>query len=136
MGLLGTTKRRKIKHLGELGLTDPLAVTPAAEPDVETRPDEDDLLHLRRSFAPKPGLYGWLSRVMRYRHEVRVDLDERGTMFWRLMDGRRNLDTIAAAMSKRCDLDRSKAREAVIVFVKMLMTRRLVYLKVPTSPKE
>jgi len=133
MRLLGSPKRRKIKHLGQLGLTDPLAVTPSAEADVEARVDNKDLLQLRRRFATRGGLYGWLSRKLGYRHEVRVNLDEVGTRFWQLVDGRRSLDQIAATLGGEFDLERSKAREAVILFTKMLMTRRLVYLKVQTA---
>jgi len=132
MPLLGRRKRRKIKHLGQLGLSDPLAVTPEAEPDAEARIDEKNLLQVRRRFPARGGLYGWISRKLRYRHEVRINLDERGTRFWQLMDGRRNLDAIAVALGKEFDLERSKAREAVILFTKMLMTRHLVYLRVPT----
>jgi hypothetical protein len=136
MPLLGARKRRKIKHLGQLGLSDPLAVTPEAEQGVDARIDEQNLLQLRRRFTTRGGIYGWISRKLRYRHEVRINLDERGTRFWQLMDGRRSLDAIAAALGREFDLEQSKAREAAILFTKMLMTRHLVYLRVPTVQDE
>lgn len=133
MGLLRAEKKRKISHLGELGISDPLRVAPAAESDVEARSDEKNLLQLRRRFQPTGRLYGWVARRLKYRHDVRVNLDERGTFFWRQMDGNRTLGRIAGALAARFELQAGEAREAVVLFTKMLMTRRLIYLVVPKT---
>ncbi|NLF29559.1 MAG: PqqD family protein [Planctomycetes bacterium] len=136
MGLL-TGRRRKIRHLGQVGLDNPLDVVPQAEPDVEARPDSRDCLHLRRRFEPTGRLYRHVARLLRHRHEVRIALDERGTLFWRLMDGRRTLRMIAAAMAAALDgADEDEARRAVILFARLLMARHLVYLKVPMPAED
>ncbi len=135
MGLL-SGKRRKIKHLGQVGIGNPLDVVPAAEPDVEARADSADRLHLRRRFQPTGRIYRRVARLLRYRHEVRVTLDEQGTLFWRLMDGRRTLRSIAADMAATLDGAEDEARRAVILFVKLLMARHLIYLKVPMPAEE
>ncbi|MFW6153628.1 MAG: PqqD family protein [Planctomycetota bacterium] len=136
MGLL-SGKRRKIKHLGQVGVDNPLDVVPDTEPNVEARSDSTDCLHLRRRFEPRGRLYRRVARLLRHRHEVRVVLDEQGTLFWRLMDGRRTLRTIAAEMAVAMDdADEDETRRAVILFAKLLMARHLVYLKIPTPAKK
>ena len=118
-------------------MDNPLDVVPDTEPGVEARPDSTDCLHLRRRFEPTGRLYPRVARLLRHRHEVRVALDEQGTLFWRLMDGRRTLRAIAAEMASTLDgADEEQARQAVITFVKLLMARHLVYLKVPMPAEE
>ena len=125
-------KKRKIKHLGEVGIHNPLEVIPVVEADTEARRDERGLLQIRRAMQPKRGLYEWVSRKFRFRHDIRINLDEVGSFFWEQIDGRRTLDDVTGAIRKQFDLKLDESRKAVIMFTKVLLLRHLVYLKVPS----
>ena len=126
------SRRKRVRNLSDLGVGDPLSVVPAAEANVEARQDDCQRVQLRRMIEPKPGLYRRVARLLRYRHDVRVNLDEGGSCFWRQIDGRRDLGSIAVAVGKHLGVDDDEARKAVMAFTRALMIRRLIYLKLPS----
>lgn len=130
---MGRRKPKKVKSLADLGVDDPLAVVPEIEPGVEAKRDNKQLLQVRRKMEPKPGLYGWFSRVLKYRHEIRVNLDEAGTFFWGLLDGRRTIGRIADAMAERFGTEQAEARKSAVLFAKALMNRRLIHLRIDAN---
>ncbi len=113
-----------------MGLSDPFDAIPSLLPGVESITDAKGRLQLRRVMPPKPGIYARVSRLLRFEHVVRVDLDEQGSFFWTQIDGRSDLRGIADAMSRHFQLDRRDCREAVIRFSRSLMLRKLVYFVV------
>ncbi len=65
------------------------------------------------------------------KRDMRVNLDKHGSFFWRLIDGQRTLHEIERVLREHESLQRRESREAVVLFVKMLMNRRLIWLKTP-----
>jgi len=107
-----------------------LLAVPETEPATEAKPDNTGLIHLRRRVpAPK-----WFPRWLPAGHWVRVALDQRGTWFWKQIDGRRSLLTLAERMAREFDLNPEESRAAVVSFTKMLMLRHLVVLRT-NSPR-
>ena len=127
------TRKKKVENLADLGLRNPLMVVPAIEEGVEVRRDDANLLQLRKQLAPKPGIYTWVSKVLKYKHDVHINLDEQGTFYWDQIDGQKTLDSVAKALVKRFSIDLDNARKSVIAFTKSLMLRQLVYLIVPSK---
>ena len=62
-------------------------------------------------------------------------LDQRGTWFWKQIDGRRSLLTLAGRMAREFDLSPEESRAAVVVFTKMLMLRHLIVLRTDSPRK-
>jgi len=103
---------------------------PEAAPGVEAAEDSSARLQLRLKLRHRPGLTGIVARALHFRPAVRVNLDERGTLFWQLIDGRRTLRDIEKTVRERWQVDEKESRQAVVLFTKMLMTRHLMNLRV------
>lgn len=112
---------------------DPLEAVPCVEPGVETRTDSAGI-QIRRPLPPKPGIYSLVSRLLKYEHCIRVNLDEQGTFFWEQIDSERSLEQIAERIGRKYGLNLEKSRKTAILFVKSLVEKRLIYLK--AEPKE
>ena len=112
-------------------LDNALLAVPETEPATETKPDETGLIHLRRRVpAPK-----WFPSWLPGGHWARVALDQRGTWFWKQIDGRRSLLTLAGHMAREFNLSPEESRAAVVVFTKMLMLRHLIVLRTDSPRK-
>ena len=128
-----TKKKKKVESLADLGLDNPLMVVPVIEAGVEANRDDEDRIQLHRLMAPKPGIYAWVSKILKYKHEIHINLDEQGTFYWDQIDGQKTLDGVAWALVKKFSIDIDNARKSVIAFTKSLMLRQLVYLIVPSK---
>ena len=127
-------RQRKDRALGVArGAWQPLDAVPLPAEGVSARLDDQSLVQLNKRGTPRPGLYRLAARLFRYRYNVRVNLDERGSYFWQLMDGRRSLQQIADGLARKCSLDAEQSREAVMLFTEALMLRRLICLQTPES---
>lgn len=115
---------------------DPFAATPVVAPDVEVRKDNCELVQLRRPVPPKTPLGSALNRWFNYQRTIRINLDERGTDFWDLIDGTRDLHAIERKLRSRYGLKSDESKYATIEFTKTLMTRGLICLQVPGSHEE
>jgi hypothetical protein len=60
-------------------------------------------------------------------------LDKNGAAFWDLVDGRANLTKIAARLAETLQIEMSAAQDSVVLFTKMLMTRRFLALQIPNA---
>ena len=129
MGWLRRGKRDRPKAAGPPP-ADPLSAVPGVAPDVEWRPDAAELIQVRRRWRPQRGLAGLVARTFRLESVCRVNLDERGSFFWRQIDGRRDLRHIASRLAEQFDLTEGQAGDATVRFVKQLMTRCLIVLEV------
>jgi hypothetical protein len=128
MGWLRRGKKDRPKFTGQPA--DPLSAVPMFSPDVEWRADGADLVQVRRRWRPRRGVAGVLARTFKLDSLCRVNLDERGSFFWRQIDGQSDLGRIARRLAEQFDLGESEAREAAVAFVKQLMTRCLIVLEV------
>lgn len=108
---------------------DPLDAVPLLSPGVQAKADQRGGLQLYLEQAPRAGLEGWVSRVLRLRRPVRVNLDAHGAAYWRLVDGERDLHAITRRLASELSLSPEIARQAVIVFTRDLMLRGLLHLR-------
>ena len=92
--------------------------------------DSRECLQLKLDLPSPAGVPGVLARALHFRSSVRVNLDERGTLFWQLIDGRRALGDIEEIVRERWQMDEKESRRATVLFTKMLMARRLLNLRV------
>lgn len=128
-------RKRKPDVPPGLEVKDPLAVVPVVADGVESRVDNHNLIQIRKEFAPCTRVQRFCTKVLRMRRVFRLNLDEMGTCFWRQIDGRRNVEQIAAALSKEYDLEEKKAVAAVIAFTRSLMLRHIINLEVPPDAR-
>lgn len=115
---------------GPLPTGHPLLAVPMVADGVEWKPDSTSCAQIRKTVVPTQGLRGWMARLLRQKYYARVDLDAKGTLFWRQVDGKRNLAQIAARLQGELGLTKEAAEECVILFVKDLMKHGLICLRV------
>jgi len=123
--------RRRNVPLTAAAARDPLAAVPLAADgvSVESATPEGALV-LARRLTPRSRLHARLARLLRHNLTVRLSLDERGGFFWRQMDGKRSLRRIAEALQPQFALSRDAARQATVLFVKELMKRGFLNLRI------
>lgn len=111
---------------------DPLAAVPLKAPNVVEFSDAQGLITLERR-VPVPPRYGrLLGRLLGRERKAQTALDENGTSFWQLIDGKRSLDDIANDFRIRLNIPEPEARKVVVLFTKDLMKRDLIQLKIKT----
>ncbi|MFM8715741.1 MAG: PqqD family protein [Spartobacteria bacterium] len=111
----------------------PLHAIPVRLPDTEARTDSQGQLHLRRPIAVRGPLDAWFRRILRLDTHVHLQLDKNGAAFWALVDGRDNLTKIATRLAESLQMEISAAQDAVVLFTKMLMTRRFLAIQIPNA---
>ncbi len=122
------TRGARYAHLVD---QDPLNAVPRVPDGVEHRADDDGCLQLRYVPPPETRVQKFFANTLKLpRTAVRLNLDQRGSFFWQLIDGERDLHTIAKRLRRKFNLTAEKAEEATILFIKDLMLRGLVYLEV------
>lgn len=104
----------------------PLEAIPIRSGKVEQRRSDRGEIHLLGTF-PHTGLFGRL--MPKSERTVQVALDDKGSFFWSLLNGQRDLFEISDKLQSRFSLEESESREATILFVKMLMRRGFIRLK-------
>ena len=115
---------------------DPFAAVPLIAPDVETRCDERRLVQVRRKLKQKKGFLGALARRLGFDRATKASLDEKGSYFWRQIDGKKDLARIERKLSGHFRIERTESRRAIVQFAKTLMERGLIVLKVSGKPGE
>ena len=109
----------------------PFDAVPLVAPGVSEEPREaPEGLLLRRRLAPRSRLGAALARGLRYERSVHLKLDRPGAFFWRLIDGARDLDAIAGLVRAELQMSEEDARRATLLYVKELMTRNFIQLRV------
>ena len=112
---------------------DPLAAIPLKPENVELKPDSRGCLHLRMTPPLKP-LKRKVAKWLGYDYTSRLELDEYGSHYYRLIDGQRPLSAIVDELAKKLGKERSEVAKMVVVFTKTLMTRNMVVLKITPPP--
>lgn len=113
-------------------IPDPLSVIPIKPDNLEIKYDSLGMMHLRLSQEPT-GLLKHVVRWIRYDYSRKVELDEYGTAYYSLVDGKTNLRQIINKMNAKFDKSREEIEQAVILFTKKLMQMQMILLKVPAS---
>ncbi len=116
--------------------TDPFLAVAHHDPQAETRQDSRGHLQIRRELPERPGLSEFLARALGFRRAVRVNLDERGTFFWRQLDGKRSLGEIETLLRRHYELTAQDSRAATMVYSKALLLRHLIHLELPHMSNE
>ena len=111
----------------------PFTAIPLIPPDVEQRLDRHGMLHLRR-LPPLRPLQKRLASWLGHDYRRKLELDEHGALFFRLVDGTRSLRTIADAMAAASHRPQHDVDAGIILFTKKLMTLHMLELKIsPTQ---
>jgi hypothetical protein len=110
--------------------TNPLAAIPLIATGVEVRRDSEALVHVQRRVEARPGFFNRIARGIGGARSVRVNLDVHGSFFWDRIDGQRTLAEIAADLQSRFGIEPAAARQATVMFTRMLMLRHIIQLKV------
>jgi hypothetical protein len=109
-----------------------LAAVPVKNPQVSvSKMDNGDLL-LVYTVTVRPLLAGMIKRLGGPESQEQVkklQLDEMGTATWQLIDGKRSVQKIADAMSRRYQLMPQEAQVSVTAFLRELGRRGLIALK-------
>ena len=133
MALFRKRRRRRptVSAAGAADRPHPFTAVPVVTEGVESREDDQGRIQLRLKLPERSGLKEFLARKLGFRRTVRVNLDETGSRFWKLIDGRRSLAEIEKEIRKQLDVSGKESREATVLFVKSLMTRGLIHLEMP-----
>ena len=113
---------------------DPFSAVPIIAPDVETHCDGRQLMQVRKKLKQKRGFFGDLTARLGFDRDTKASLDEKGSYFWRQIDGEKDLSRIERKFSGFFRIDRRESRRAIVQFTKTLMERGLIVLKVPGKP--
>ncbi len=108
---------------------DPFAAVPVKPDDVELRRDGQGRIHLRLLPA-LTGLRKRLADMLGYDYSRRLELDEYGSLFYGLVDGRTPLRVIADRLAEQSGRSRSDVEQGVILFTRKLMVMNLLALQV------
>ena len=112
----------------------PLAAIPLKPENVELRPDPDGNVHLRMTPELKP-MQRKIATWLRYDYTRKVTLDEYGSLYYRLIDGRRPLSSIVDELTQKLGKDRNEVAMMVVTFTKHLMIRNMIALKITSPPQ-
>lgn len=108
----------------------PLEAVPLRNEKVEERISDAGELHLHGTLPPQGILERAMVRIAGTEKNVQVALDDKGAFFWEQIDGQKNLFAIRRALRNKYQLSSEESKEATIRFIKMLMRRNLIQLKV------
>ena len=110
----------------------PLSVIPVKPDNLEIKYDSIGMMHLRLMQEP-PGMLKHVVRWLRYDYSRKIELDEYGTTYYSMVDGKIDLRKIIDKMMVKFDRNREDTEQAVILFTKKLMQMQMILLKVPPS---
>lgn len=124
-------KKRKQEQVNprRTHIDDPLAVIPMVPENVEQKRDSRGLLHLRLH-VPLKGIQKCAADWLGYDFTRKVELDELGSLYYALADGRRTLRDIAGGLAGKGGRSRQELEEHVVRFTRTLMVKNLILLKV------
>ena len=116
-------------------ISNPLAVVPLKPDNVEVKQDQHGLISLKMTPPLKP-FKRKVAQWLHYEYSAKVELDEVGSLYYSLVDGRQTLSAIIDAMAQKLGKSRKETAPTVVAFTKSLMTRSLLVLKVPVMTPE
>lgn len=82
----------------------------------------------------KKGFFGVLAQRLGLDRTTKASLDEKGSYFWKQIDGEKDLMRIERKLSRHFEIDRRESRRAIVQFTKTLMEKGLIVLKVSGKP--
>src|SRR5690606_12500232 len=101
-------------------LAEPLRAIPQKAPGVDCRRGPGGCYHLRRTVHADGPVSRFFNRLIPSRQSRYVNLDERGTEFWKLINGKRNTEEIARKLGERWKIDEGESRIATVKYIHSL----------------
>ncbi len=134
-------KRRTQMNGTPPGMTfrNPFEAVPLASPGVEVLRGKDDVKEgfvLRRALDIGDNWRARTLRKLRLDRAAHIKLDQAGSVYWRQIDGQRDLEQIAEGLAMEFKLSPEEARKSTLVFTKDLMIRQFIQLKISTPEQE
>ena len=114
---------------------DPLAAVPVATDGISVSETGQGRVLLSWQAPARTTLGRWFARRCGWARVARIELDERGSAFWRAIDGRRSLHEIDAGLHYTPPLDQDARSALLIEFTKALMLRGVICLRLPDRPE-
>lgn len=126
----------KEKESGITPVRDPFDAVPVRAENAEARLDASALAQIRMRMQPGKSISSRLLAKLGMHRDIRVDLDQYGSRYWAMIDGRRSLGEIERHIREEFSLKPEQSRQATLHFTKMLMMRHLVFLDLrPTGER-
>jgi len=110
-------------------IRDPLAAIPLAPPNLVMKQDEKGLTQLRLDM-PLNRVRKALVKHFGFDFSRKIGLDEVGTLYFSLVDGKRPLREIVDKMVGKLGRERQEVEKAVILFTKKLMIMNMILLHI------
>lgn len=114
---------------------DPLAAVPLRPEGVELRRDSAGLIHLRRQ-EPVGRWKAAAARWLGHDYSRKLALDATGTAFYEAVDGTATLRQIADHLAAATGEPAGEVTAAVVAFVRSLMSRRMLDLRISPDGRE
>ena len=108
---------------------DPLLAVPVVPEHVERREGPDGLIYLRSQPTVKSSK-DKIMMALKQDYSRKVELDELGSICYKMIDGKNNIKKIAKAIAKETKQTQHEANMQVITFFRQLMLKNLVALKI------
>jgi hypothetical protein len=121
-------KGTRNQESGIAPVRDPFDAVPVRAENAEARFDASALAQIRMRIQPGKSIASRLRAKLGMHREIRVDLDQYGSRYWAMIDGRRSLGEIERHIREEFSLKPEQSRQATLHFTKMLMMRHLVFL--------
>ena len=116
-------------------VSDPLGVIPLLADNVEVKTDSSGMMQAKVT-TPVTGLRKWLTEHFHYVYSRRFALDEYGTHYLSLVDGKRTLRQIVTDLTGKLNKDNIETEKAVLLFTKTMMIKGIVVLQVPPEAQK
>ncbi len=135
MGLFGRKAPEETITIPAGARGNPFAAIPIVAEEAEAHENEKGCIEVRRELPPKPGMATYLRNKFGMKKVVGANLDEQGTFFWYLIDGKRPLHEIENRLRREYKLEAQESKNATVAFTKLLMMRHLISLQLPIKGK-
>jgi hypothetical protein len=117
-------------------MLDPFAAVPVVPDWTRCEPGLTGGMRLVRAAPPRGRFAAFVARRFGWSRERVFELDAIGARFFAEIDGQRSLAEIEEKLRRDLGLDRDAARTAVTDFVRTLMRRGLIALRVESNGEE
>ncbi len=112
-----------------------LKITPVQNPLVEVKEYDSGEIGLVLKSVPSKKR-GFFSKIFSVPTGRKIVLDEMGTHFWKLCDGKNRINDIVSEFQKEYNMSELEARISISIFVENLSKRQLVGFILPHSLRQ
>lgn len=102
---------------------------PLRNPNLIYNEDNSGLITITVPITARRGVYTWIQKWFPVPPEKEVELEELGSMVWKLCDGKNTVHTIANKLCESYKLSKAEADASLIAFLETLAKRNYIWLK-------